>query len=146
VAARDGKPGLPRPAAGSNPRTWTIELPAGMQILSLNDRTHWQARNRHGQVIRDAAIVMARKARIPALGRVAITAEYRPPDRRRRDPDNIMPAVKYAIDGITAAGIIPDDSAAYVAGVTCTIGEPCPRGQLVLHITEAVSETAAEVA
>ena len=97
AAAVDGKVTLPRPADGE---TYTIELPPGLRILTLNGRQHWRARNELGQVIKDAAIIMARKAKVPHLERVTITAEYRPPDRRRRDADNIAAAVKYAIDGI----------------------------------------------
>ena len=139
VAAREGKPETLRPSAGFHPRTWMIELPAGIQILSLNDRTHWRARNRHGQVIKDAAITMVRKAKVPALERVAITVEYQPPDRRRRDPDNISIAGKYAIDGITAAGVLKGDDERHVASVTCQIGPTYPRGRLVLYITEVTA-------
>jgi hypothetical protein len=134
-----------RPASGRT-RTFTIKLPAGIQILSLNDRAHWAARNRHGQVIRDAAIIMTRKAKVPHLERVTITAEYRPPDRRYRDADNISAGVKYAIDGIVAAGVLKGDDKRYVARVSCEIGEPVPRGQLVLRVTEVTDETTAGVA
>ncbi len=134
------------PGSSSEPRTFTIELPPGLRILTLNGRQHWRARNELGQVIKDAAIIMTRKAKVPRLGRVAITAEYRPPDRRRRDADNIAAAVKYAIDGITAAGVLKGDDYRYVASVTCTLGEPCPRGQLVLHVSEVTDEATAGAA
>ena len=104
AAAVDGKVTLPRPADGE---TYTIELPPGLRILTLNGGSTGGFRNELGQVIKDAAIIMTRKAKVPHLERVAITAEYRPPDRRRRNPDNIMPAVKYAIDGVVAAKSYP---------------------------------------
>ena len=139
----DGKVTLPRPADGE---TYTIELPPGLRILTLNGRQHWRARNELGQVIKDAAIIMARKAKVPHLERVTITAEYRPPDRRRRDADNIAAAVKYAIDGITAAGVLKGDDYRYVASVTCMLGKPCPRGQLVLYVTEVTDKATAGAA
>lgn len=142
-AAGTRAPAGDAPAAAVSPRaslagsrTWTIELPAGMKLLSLNGRIHWSERRRRNQAIKDAAIILARQAKIPPLSRVCVVAEYQPPDRRRRDPDNIMAAAKSAIDGIAAAGVLPGDDSRYVAEVTCRIGEPFPKGRLVLHLTE----------
>ena len=86
---------------------------------------------------------MALQAKVPPLSRIIVIAEYRPPDRRRRDADNIMASVKAAIDGIVIAGVIPDDECPrYVENIACTIGEPFPKGQLILHLIEAGPETA----
>src|SRR5581483_4991938 len=41
------------PAGQAEPRTWTVALPAGLQMLSLNDRLHWRERNLRAQVIKD---------------------------------------------------------------------------------------------
>ena len=126
------------PAAAA-PRTWTIELPAGMELLSLNDRCHWSTRYKRSQALREAACWLARKERIPPLERAAVVVEYQPPGRsRRRDADNVPAASgKHCIDGIVDARVLPDDdSPEHVASVICRIGEPFPLGRLVLHITE----------
>ena len=133
------------PAAGLQGRMWTLELPAGLPLLSLNGREHWAARHRKTQALKDAAIVMARKTRLPRLEHVSIVAEYQPPDRRRRDADNPVASVKAAIDGIVAAGCLPgDDSPRYVAEITCRIGPVYPKGRLVLHIAELPPLVAAD--
>jgi hypothetical protein len=124
------------PPAGSTGRTWTLELPAGMELLSLNGREHWAARHRKTQALKDAAIVLTRKAKIPPLERVSVVAEYQPPDRRHRDPDNIALSAKAAIDGCRIAGLVPQDDSRHVLEVTCRIGEFYPKGRLVLTITE----------
>jgi len=135
----------PVPAAGLQGRMWTLELPAGLPLLSLNGREHWAARHRKTQALKDAAIVMARKTRLPRLEHVSIVAEYQPPDRRRRDADNPVASVKAAIDGIVAAGCLPgDDSPRYVAEITCRIGPVYPKGRLVLHIAELPPLVAAD--
>ena len=122
---------------GTTGQTFTITLPAGMELLSLNDRLYWRERYNRAQVIKDAACVMARHAKVPPLGRAWIAVEYQPPDRRHRDADNPVASAKAAIDGIVLAGCLPDDECPlYVAGVWCTIGEIYPRGRLVLHLTE----------
>jgi len=133
-------PGV-KPDPGGAPqapgRTFTIALPPGLALLSLNDRGHWAARYRRSEALKKAAWAMALQAKIPRLERVSITAEYQPPDRRHRDADNPVASVKAAIDGIVAAGILPsDESPRYVASVTCSIGEPYPKGRLVLHLAE----------
>jgi crossover junction endodeoxyribonuclease RusA len=125
---------------GPGGTTFTLEFPARMRLPSLNDRGHWSVRYRAGAAVKDAAIVLARQARIPCLACVSVVVEYRPPDRRRRDADNLAAAGKAAIDGIVLAGVLPDDDAGHVISVRYEIGEPCPGGQLVLHITEVLPE------
>lgn len=123
-------------AAGTGPRTWTLEFPPRLPLLSLNGRLHWAERNRRNATWKKAAWALANQQRIPFLGRVAIAAEYQPPDRRRRDADNVMLAVKSAIDGICAAGVLAGDDSRFVAEVSCRIGERHPGGRLVLTVTE----------
>ena len=63
------------------PRTWTLELPAGMRLLSLNDRLHWSVKGRITRDLRIAAWTLARQAQIPPLERATVTVEYNPPPR-----------------------------------------------------------------
>ena len=124
------------PVAGPTLRTFTITLPAGLPLLSLNDRFHWRERHRRNQSLKKAAWAMALQGKVTHLHRISVTAEYQPPDRRLRDPDNIAPSVKAAIDGLVAAQVVPFDDSAYVVAVECRIGEPYPLGRLVLHVAE----------
>jgi hypothetical protein len=79
---------------------------------------------------------MALKEKIPRLRRAFVAAVYQPPpDWRERDGDNPVISVKYCIDGIVAARILPgDECPRYVTGVYCTIGEPYPGGRMVLNL------------
>ena len=89
--------------------------------------------------IRDAAIWLARAAKIPHLARAAIVVEFRAPTGRKRvvrEAHNLGPSAKAAIDGLVKAGVLTDDSDRYVADVSFRPGEPHPLGQLVLIITE----------
>ena len=117
-------------------RAWTLEFPPGLPLLSLNGRLHWSERSRRNAAWKKAAWALAAAAHVPPLGRVTIAAEYQPPDRRRRDADNVMLAVKSCIDGIVATGALAGDDSRFVAGVSCRIGERYPKGRLVLVITE----------
>lgn len=129
----------------AEPREFTIELPPGLPLLSLNDRKHWAARNAATRRLKEAAWAMALKARSSPefvarpMDRAVITVEYQPPDRRRRDPDNLAPAGKALIDGLVAAKVLPDDDGKHVAAVRYVIGPLYPlhpRGRVILHVRE----------
>lgn len=144
--ARKPLDGQPRPGQDQGAaRTWTLELPAGLPLLSLNGREHWAARHRKAQALKKAAWAVALQAKIPRLERVSVVAEYQPPDLRHRDGDNIAPSAKAAVDGLVAAGILPGDDKRYVTGTYCTIGTLYPKGRLVLTLTE-VAATGGEAA
>jgi len=56
---------------------------------------------------RRVARILAARRLPPALGRLAVTVEVYPPDRRRRDIDNLLKAV---LDACQHGGAFPDDS------------------------------------
>jgi len=123
---------------GETRRTFTIAMPPGLKLLSLNGREHWSERARRTEALKKAAWALALQAKIPRLERVSVVVEYQPPDRRHRDAENTCAASgKAAIDGIVKAGVLEDDECPrYVAGIWCTIGAIYPKGRLVLHLTE----------
>lgn len=127
----------------SEPRTWTLEFPPGMLLLSLNDRYHWAEKGKRAKALREAGWALARQQQIPQLQRASFVVEYRPPDRRRRDNDNIPAGSgKHGIDGIVQARVLVDDSREYVADIRYRLGAIVPKGQLVIYITEVIEEAA----
>ena len=124
-------------ASGSTRRCWVVALPAGLETLSLNGRLHWAQQRRRAAELKKAAWAVAVQQKIPHLDSASLLVVYHPPDRRRRDHDNIPPASgKHAIDGLVAAKVLEDDCPPNVASVSYAIGEIVKGGQLVLHITE----------
>ena len=124
-------------AVSDPPRTWVLEMPAGMELLNSNQRHSWRHRARVTRDLREAACWLARIHKVPRLEHASILAVYEPPDRRKRDPANWHPSVKAIVDGLVAdAGVLPDDDSTHLRGPLIEIGEPYPRGRLVLHITE----------
>ena len=133
--------------AGSTGQAFTITLPAGMELLNANDRdSHWARRKRITRALREAAGWAARAQHIPPLTRARITAVYEPPDRRRRDAPNWYPSFKAAIDGLVDAKVLVDDSDRYVTALEMKCGERCPRGRIVLHLTEVAAATGSDAA
>lgn len=89
--------------------------------LSMNDSVpanRWARMKRREaeQAWKQAAWAAVRSAPVPSVSGVAtLTVEFgtdRP--NQRRDPHNVMPTVKYLIDGIVRAGALVDDSARYL--------------------------------
>lgn len=76
------------------------------------------ARAEHVKRWRHAFATLAREQRIPALGRVSVTATPLVKSRRSLpDAGAAMPSVKAGVDGLVDAGVLADDSPAYVASV-----------------------------
>lgn len=119
---------------------WTVELPAGMELLNANQRLHWAAKARITKGLRDGAFILAKKAKIPALDMVCIVGEYQPPTNAKRDAANLYPSFKACIDGLVDAGVIVDDDDAHLTGPFMRTGTKTPGGRLVLRIYEWSAE------
>lgn len=124
------------PPSGTS-REWVISLPPGLELLSLNQREHWGKRNSTYQALKKAAWALILNTRVPRLDRISVTVVYDPPDRRRRDPDNLALTVKALVDAAVASKIIVDDDSSHVAWAHAEIGgQVYPKGRLRLVIRE----------
>jgi hypothetical protein len=140
---KPGQVGAPTPEGVTPParpaflaREWRLEMPPDQELLNANDRIHWSRRSRITRQLRSDAHVMARYRRIPRLTRARIDAIYEPPDSRRRDAGNWYPTFKAQIDGLVDAGVLADDDHTHLDGPHMYIGDPFPKGRVVLIITE----------
>ena len=104
---------------------YMVPLPS-QPAPSPNDRTDRRATNSTVQAWREAAAWMARKHRLPRMARAQIVLTMTPADRRRRDATNLYAALKACEDGLVDAGILRDDSSAYVPETGCRIYPPDP--------------------
>lgn len=96
-------------------RCWWLGLPFAPQDLpNLNHRQHWSVKARLNRQWREAVHVLCRAGHIPPLPRVLVCLYYTPAVARRRDPDNLVAALKPAVDGLVDAKVVPDDTAEYV--------------------------------
>jgi hypothetical protein len=130
------------------PRTWTIELPPSTVLLTSNHRLHRMEAHSVTQSLRDLGRTLARKQRIPRLERADIVLTYLPPPRRAKDrhplasarvedSGALTPTGKALIDGLKDAGVFADDNFRHVRRESYELLEgSCPRGQVLLHITE----------
>lgn len=93
-----------------------LSYPLPDRPWSVNERLHWAVRSKLTAVWRGEAANIGRRLKVGRMGqRVSVQLEL-PFARRssKRDPMNFYPPVKATIDGLTDAGLWPDDTAEYV--------------------------------
>lgn len=113
-----------------------LELPWPPRELSPNARVHWARRSKAAKAYKQACYLLTKQAGIQAPeGRVLLALEFVPPDRRRRDDDNILAAFKSGRDGIAdALGI---DDSRFVTQFSVS-QEPVNGGAVRVRISEHV--------
>lgn len=110
-----------------------ISLPWPHKGLSPNARLHHMALAKLKQAYRAQCRLLASQHRQPVPASPALVLEFMPPDRRRRDRDNLLASMKSGIDGVCdALGV--DDSA--FDPLVVSMKGPVKGGAVVLRIQE----------
>lgn len=108
------------------------------KVLSPNARIHWARKAKAVKLARQAAWVAVLEHRaaaraIGAQGRAVLNIEFCPPDKRRRDLDNLIASSKALNDGIAdALGI---DDSQFV--LTYRMGRPVKGGAVRVMVSAA---------
>lgn len=118
--------------------TYVLDLRMTKPPLNLNDRMHWAQRASITKDIRLRTRAIAGIEKLPKNAKsVKVRMMYRPRDKRRRDPSNLILTQKPALDGLVDYGLIPDDSPEYVEEMMPTITQPIKGqpGKVWLEVT-----------
>ncbi|MGF6695204.1 crossover junction endodeoxyribonuclease RusA [Metapseudomonas resinovorans] len=87
----------------------SVLLPWPPRALSPNARGHWSKRSRAAKSYRMQCFLLAKKAGLSTpAGRILLSLEFLPPNRQRRDDDNLLAAFKAGRDGLADALRIDD--------------------------------------
>lgn len=108
-----------------------VELPWPPRELSPNARVHFRAKAAKAKHYRMSAWALAKEAGIKAPagnGGIALRFDFHPPDRRKRDLDNMLASIKAGIDGIADAMGVNDER----FGFWLSREAPCPGGKIVV--------------
>lgn len=102
----------------------TVMLPWPPKALSPNERKHWRALAKAKAAYRAACATqaMAQGAKRISAERLAVHLEFVPPDRRRRDMDNMIAAMKSGLDGLADVLGVDDNRWRLSAEVADKIG------------------------
>lgn len=119
---------------------WTIRLPWPAPPITANQRNHWRKQAELVKAVRTSIhthISLGQFTGVPwpvMADHVHVYLDYWPRDRRRRDEDNIAPTLKAAADGLVDAGVVADDTPAYMRKHMPTIHEPDGDPRVVLTV------------
>lgn len=87
-----------------------LTLPWPPAACSPNVRVHWTRKSKAAKSYRAACHLLAKQAGIQAPeGEALLMIEFVPPDRRRRDDDNLVAMFKAGRDGLADALGIDDN-------------------------------------
>jgi crossover junction endodeoxyribonuclease RusA len=113
-------PRIGKQSAPSGLEPLVLWFPPPCEYLTMNQRKHWTWTSKRKRAWREAAYYSALQWRSSPADRLldgAHLVSFRFPmaTNRRRDPHNYYPTIKPIIDGLTDAGLWPDDTSEYVA-------------------------------
>lgn len=92
-------------------------------LMTSNMRLHWATKARHTRVIRDMAYIICKHPKRPHMPAATLEVVAKWGNRRARDAANIEPTAKAAIDGCVDAGLLTDDSHAYLKHIGYSISD-----------------------
>jgi crossover junction endodeoxyribonuclease RusA len=109
-----------------------IRLPWPPKELSPNARVHYRARAEVVKAYRTQAywIADANLLAMPYEGEIVLSVEFLPPDKRRRDLDNMLASAKAALDGLADAHAVNDHRFA----LFLRRGEPTKGGAILVTV------------
>lgn len=91
---------------------YQVTLPWPPKELNPNQKPHWAKKNDIAKKYKAACGWACKEAKLKAPetdGKIFVWIDFYPPDRRRRDEDNAISAMKHGLDGVAKA-IGVDDS------------------------------------
>ena len=89
----------------------TVTFPWPPKELSPNYRGHWAPVYKRRKEYKEDCWILCKQAKLtkPEGDRILVAMKFFPPNNQRRDQDNMVASMKYALDGLAAA-IGVDDS------------------------------------
>jgi crossover junction endodeoxyribonuclease RusA len=108
----------------------TLSWPA--KELSPNARTHFRVKAAATKAYRAEAYERAKMnlLPLPSEGGIGLRFDFHPPDKRRRDLDNMLASIKGAIDGIADAHEVNDQR----FGFWLSREEPVKGGKIIVTV------------
>lgn len=106
----------------------TISLPFPPSILNPNRKGHWAVKALAAKKYKHDCIWLLRPHYESIAGKFTFTFTFCPPDKRRRDTDNLVSASKWLQDSLSY--ITGVDDSKFI--VTYAMGEPVKGGAVVV--------------
>lgn len=113
------------------PTALKIMLPWPPKELNPNARVHWTKKSSIGKKYRADCYYLTRthRPKFP-LGKIHLSIVFFPPDKRRRDLDNMLSSCKFALDALAEAWGV-DDSRFWLS---LDINDPVKHGAVSVEV------------
>jgi crossover junction endodeoxyribonuclease RusA len=114
----------------------TVQLPWPSPKLHPNARVHWAVKSKAAKKARADSALLTRAKHggnlLPYDGtrRIPVSIGFFPPDRRRRDVDGMLSALKSSLDGVADALMVDDN----LFDLSLTVAGPVKGGAVVVEI------------
>ena len=105
-----------------------IELPFPPATLNPNRKPHWAVKAKAFKKYKFQCFALLTQYRDELQGRAAFSIEFRPPDGRRRDCDNLLAATKAGIDALSQVTGVDDSKFCF----SIRMGKPVSGGLVVV--------------
>ncbi len=115
-----------------------ICLPWPPTALTPHAKGNWKSKAQATRQYRKTAFWLAKEARVVADPAAVLRITYCPPDRQRRDCQNMHGRLKAAIDGIADA--MGCDDIGFRVQFPDRFSEPCKGGAVVVEVNPQFSE------
>lgn len=109
-----------------------VELPWFNKDLSPNSRKHWRVKAVLKSHQRDDAFYAAKGHKPEEAEAYPLNITFYPPDKRHRDIDNCLAAIKSALDGIALSWEVNDKK---FKPITVDFGEIVKGGKIIVEVT-----------
>lgn len=120
--------------------TITLPWPDSKLAPNRSKGLHWSATSGLRAKAFEAAYMLTHQAVnqysgewYSLTGDVPITLTFNPPDKRKRDADNLLASIKNSLDGVATALTIDDSR---FTPITLKRGEPVKGGAVILEVGE----------
>jgi len=110
-----------------------IELPWPAKELNPNVKCHWSKKAKAAKAYKEVSYYLTKKHEKPKFkeGPIWLEVLFVPPDKRRRDQDNLIASIKSLLDGVALAWEVDDSR---FTG-TYTLCPPEKKGKVVICIS-----------
>lgn len=110
-----------------------IELPWPPRQLSPNNKSAWQSKIKVKNGYKQDAFEQAFMLGYKIEGNIPISIMFHPPNRLKRDLDNMLASIKYGLDGVASALRINDYQ---FRPMTLDVGEPIKGGKIIITLPD----------
>ncbi len=116
----------------------TVRLPWPPSALRPNASSpgNWRKKSEAAKKYRADCLILAKAAKLVTPESICIYLEFRPPDNRRRDLDNMLASFKQGIDAVAEAMGVDD----YGFEFHITRRAACQGGCVIVHVVDSEAE------